>query len=619
MIDKHGDEEAMAINSPELKPRILSNSQWSRTLRSFERKHFYATLLVLVIVGSVLAVAIPYYRVYNKGSFNNEQEDTNSATQVEELENETPETFGSLNDEPNKDQPSPRLRSASSYRKHKSPENVGHMNVYIRKPTNEGTQRRPHQLRFPVARYNRRRLPFHGPFLSFTPRVPIFVDRLTRQTLIFSPSGVYILPPVINFYGKMFSVAELIASGYASLVSSGAPPVSPINMLSYYQSIPLLGPGIPMISPTTGSFDGGIRTNYKSFKTRKYSRSYSQIDDSYESDEQDEDEDEEYDNGYYKRRKSYPRYKYNTQKPKTLTTTTRSSDTCSSDCDTGCTKTCLRSNAKCRPKLKTISIVTARDQAPFISQTGDDAPVGLDVDLMQSIADLYQIKFVYQYAEFSQFISMVQNDINLISISTHTDTIVREEFVNFAHFFKTGVGFFTLSTYTETINGLSDLCGKTVAVLTSSIQEIDVQSQNTKCGSNPITIISVASSTDRLKAIEDGTADVALDDQAVIVAIVQESEGKLKEVGQPYDIQPFGILCNKNNKQLCCALVNAINYLIKKGTYEDILKKYSYSFKNNGICPSQINLNGTSCSSKCTPSDSECEQKLASTETQLPS
>mgnify|MGYP006904174190 FL=1 len=49
---------------------------------------------------------------------------------------------------------------------------------------------------------------------------------------------VYIIPPVINMFGQMFSIGELIASGYASLVSSGAIPIGPINMLPFFQPIP---------------------------------------------------------------------------------------------------------------------------------------------------------------------------------------------------------------------------------------------------------------------------------------------------------------------------------------------------------------------------------------------
>ena len=42
---------------------------------------------------------------------------------------------------------------------------------------------------------------------------------------------------MINFYGQMFSVAELIASGFASLVSSGAPPPPALDVA------PLVRPG----------------------------------------------------------------------------------------------------------------------------------------------------------------------------------------------------------------------------------------------------------------------------------------------------------------------------------------------------------------------------------------
>ncbi|CAF0737504.1 unnamed protein product [Adineta steineri] len=83
----------------------------------------------------------------------------------------------------------------------------------------------------------------------------------------------------------MFSVAELIVSGYASLVSSGVPPTGPINMMSYFQPTPLYSAGIPRFNPIRGSFDGGIRTEYKSFNIRQSPRTVTNIDQTYESKE----------------------------------------------------------------------------------------------------------------------------------------------------------------------------------------------------------------------------------------------------------------------------------------------------------------------------------------------
>jgi hypothetical protein len=49
---------------------------------------------------------------------------------------------------------------------------------------------------------------------------------------------VYIIPPLINFYGERFAVAQLIKWGYASLVSSGAPPPPNINVAPLVQPAP---------------------------------------------------------------------------------------------------------------------------------------------------------------------------------------------------------------------------------------------------------------------------------------------------------------------------------------------------------------------------------------------
>ncbi|CAF1403428.1 unnamed protein product [Adineta steineri] len=153
----------------------------------------------------------------------------------------------------NDDDHVPQLRSYVGHHNPRSPQRIGHTNIYIDKDARRGNSRHNERLRFPVAQYDRNRIPFRGPFINFMPRVPIFADRRTKQTLIFSPTGgVYIIPPLINFYGQMFSIAELIASGYASLVSSGVPPTGNFNMMPFFLPQPLIGSGIPRVNPRTG-------------------------------------------------------------------------------------------------------------------------------------------------------------------------------------------------------------------------------------------------------------------------------------------------------------------------------------------------------------------------------
>jgi hypothetical protein len=138
------------------------------------------------------------------------------------------------------------------------------------------------RVRFPVRHFRDvkqfplRRFP---PLISILPWLPIFYDKLTYQTIIFSPAGgLYIIPPLINFYGQRFAVAQLIKWGYASLVSSGGPPPPNINVAPLVQPAPPGGVaagvvGAPPAGPTPvydskqARFVGGVQTNYPEFKS----------------------------------------------------------------------------------------------------------------------------------------------------------------------------------------------------------------------------------------------------------------------------------------------------------------------------------------------------------------
>jgi hypothetical protein len=205
------------------------------------------------------------------------------------------------------------------------PENIGHLNLYIRETTQYGSRRPPELIRVPIARYTRRRFRKHrciysffdrqsslaalvGPFMSFMPWIPILADWRTRQTVIYSSTGggeylqffkialhetslniVYILPPLFNAYGKVYSVAELIASGYASF-ASGIQLTNPFDITSavqpnpcklsfqkiyeYFHHLIVMGPGIPTINPVTGGFMGGIQTKYRLYFARRFSKTF---------------------------------------------------------------------------------------------------------------------------------------------------------------------------------------------------------------------------------------------------------------------------------------------------------------------------------------------------------
>jgi hypothetical protein len=116
---------------------------------------------------------------------------------------------------------------------------------------------------------------------------------------------VYVLPSLINRFGKRFSIAELIASGYVSLSSNGARPDGIINTVSLFQPnscssslsmiafhrsfhVIVMGSGIPRFHPSAGGFTSGIRTSYGSFSIPEDGRKNFEIAHPQDSDEEEE-------------------------------------------------------------------------------------------------------------------------------------------------------------------------------------------------------------------------------------------------------------------------------------------------------------------------------------------
>lgn len=275
-----------------------------------------------------------------------------------------------------------------------------------------------------------------------------------------------------------------------------------------------------------------------------------------------------------------------------------------------CTDEFLRHKFPNSLKGKNITIVTIDDYPPFVKRVGLGAPCGFDIDLMTLIGSIYRIQFNYQYVSVADLLPAVLNKTNTISITHQAITPDRIQVVNFVQFFNSGAIYIAKSNYSHPINQLSGLCGQKVGVIRHTVQEIGVQMAQAGCASNPITIISVQTFTELIKIVKNGTAHVGFQDEPVLEPVVLESNGKLKLVGDPFFITPRGILCNKNNEPLCCILTNAINYLIKEGIYEQLLHRYSFTFERYGICPSRLNLNGTTCRKACVPSNGFCQNKL---------
>ncbi|UJR17736.1 hypothetical protein I4U23_004634 [Adineta vaga] len=299
--------------------QLNTHSSWSTTFSENKMKIICTGVVLVFIVASSIMFLISSESSWTKKTVvENEPKDAMLFDNSKE-EKEVQEFMSSNHD--NTDDRLPKLRSLTQHNRRQVPDDIGHMSVYIKK-----CNRKPYErLEFPAARYNHRRIPLRGPFLTFMPRVPIVADRLTKQTLCYSKSDVYILPPLIDAHGQLFSVAELIASGDASLISSRMPLHEHIDMLRYFKSTPLNNPGVPRINPFTGDFNGGIHSNFASFPSFGYHGARPNIDNTWgigKNEEHDNDDGQENEENNYPRPCNSYRTKKRTYKTKRPTRTT---------------------------------------------------------------------------------------------------------------------------------------------------------------------------------------------------------------------------------------------------------------------------------------------------------
>lgn len=103
--------------------------------------------------------------------------------------------------------------------------------------------------------------------MNFMPWTSIVVDQRTQETIVYSDTSVYVIPALVNTDNRLYSIAELISSGYASFYRSGDSSMRNFDMRRFFQFKRMDGSGVPRFSSSNGRFEGGMKTNYGSYRT----------------------------------------------------------------------------------------------------------------------------------------------------------------------------------------------------------------------------------------------------------------------------------------------------------------------------------------------------------------
>ena len=217
---------------------------------------------------------------------------------------------------------------------------------------------------------------------------------------------------------------------------------------------------------------------------------------------------------------------------------------------------------------------------------------GMDADLMKALGDAMGLKVKLVNQTFDSIIPGLAAGKYDVGASSFTDTKEREKTVDFVDYFIAGESFFTKASGGTTVSGLSDLCGKTVAVEKGTTEESDAQSQGSKCkkaGKPGVTVLSFPDQNGANLALSSGRAQLGFADSPVAAYQVKKANGQFKLVGSSIANAPYGIAVPKNSG-LAQPMLAALKAVMANGKYKAILTHWGIA--EGAIPASQVKING---------------------------
>lgn len=220
----------------------------------------------------------------------------------------------------------------------------------------------------------------------------------------------------------------------------------------------------------------------------------------------------------------------------------------------------------------TIGSDTSYAPAEFLGGSDGQTAMGYDVDMAKAIGATLGLKVNYETAGFASILPALGAKYDL-GISAFSINKTRLNAVNLVSYYKNGSIWAVQKGNPKGI-GLDDLCGKTVAVQTGSIQETDVQGRSGTCtaASKPaIDIVSLKNQTDVTTRLVSGGVAAMVSGGGTISYALSQTGGQLQLLGELYNPSLVGIAVAKDDVPLSDLVANVMNKLIADGTYGKIL------------------------------------------------
>lgn len=237
-----------------------------------------------------------------------------------------------------------------------------------------------------------------------------------------------------------------------------------------------------------------------------------------------------------------------------------------------------------------IKVGTDATYAPMEFEKGGKI-VGVDPAVAEALGKKLGVKFVFTSGTFDGLITGLNSGRSDVIMSAMSDTKERQEGiddkgkkagegVDFVDYFNSGVSLLVKKGNPHQIKSLDDVCGKKVAVQRGTIYEDTFKDQAKKCAKDKkgkLSIESFDSDAEAQTRVRSGGAVADLNDYPVASYIAKTAGGgkDFEVTGDQTEAGPFGIAVDKDNKQLRDALKDALDAIIKDGSYKKALEKWA--------------------------------------------
>jgi ABC-type amino acid transport substrate-binding protein len=208
----------------------------------------------------------------------------------------------------------------------------------------------------------------------------------------------------------------------------------------------------------------------------------------------------------------------------------------------------------------------------FKNSAGDI--VGFDVDLVNAVSKTLGLVPEYREFLFGDIMPAVQRgDIN-VGMSSVTDTLERQEMVDFVTYFEAG------TLWAQRAGSGIDpnaACGLRIGMTPGTTHEtVEIPAKSDQCvaaGLPPVEAVVYPRQDELTAAVINGEIDAMSSDSPVTGFAIKGSNGALEPAGEIFDTAPYGWPVQKNSP-LAESLRQAMEHVISTGEYNAIATKW---------------------------------------------